>query len=108
MTSVDVAVVGGGVIGLSIAYELACRGVASAVLDDFRHLELRRGGKRSTSRTLLQDKGHRAGLEAFLDAARGGAQGPFTLAELAATSRVTFAALESLRTGAPIELVREP
>lgn len=81
---------------------------ASAVLDDFRHLELRRGGKRSTSRTLLQDKGHRAGLEAFLDAARGGAQGPFTLAELAATSRVTFAALESLRTGAPIELVREP
>ena len=33
MTSVDVAVVGGGVIGLSIAYELACRGVASAVLD---------------------------------------------------------------------------
>lgn len=81
---------------------------ASAVLEDFRTLELRRGGKRKATRALLQDKGHRAGLAAFVAAARAGVQGPIALAELAAVSRATFAALESLRTGAPIELVPEP
>ena len=81
---------------------------ASAVLEDFRTLELRRGGKRRTSRSLVQDKGHRAELAAFVAAARAGGPGPIPLGELAAVSRATFSALESLRTGAPIELLREP
>ena len=50
---------------------------------------------------LVQDKGHAAELAAFVDAIRAGGASPITPAMLAATSRATFAALESLRDGSP-------
>ncbi|MBN2576786.1 MAG: bi-domain-containing oxidoreductase [Deltaproteobacteria bacterium] len=72
-----------------------------AALEDFRSLELRRGGKRRVIRKLVQDKGHPAELAAFVDAIRSGGPPPIDVATLAATSRATFAAVESLRDGAP-------
>ena len=69
---------------------------AVAVLDDFRRLELRRGGKVRTERTLGQDKGHKAEVAAFLEAVRSG-RAPVSPAALAATSRATFAALAQLK-----------
>lgn len=76
---------------------------AAASLDEWRRLELRRGGKASTHKPLAQDKGHRAGLAAFVEAAKSGAPA-VPLAALEATSLATFAALESLRTGLPVEV----
>jgi predicted dehydrogenase/threonine dehydrogenase-like Zn-dependent dehydrogenase len=76
---------------------------AYGLLDDFRRLELRRGGARTASRGRLQDKGHRAEIQAFRAALQSGAS-PVSLEELAAVSRATFAALESLRLGEPVRL----
>lgn len=78
---------------------------AHAVLDDFRRLTLHRG-KRQVSRRAAQDKGHRAGVAAFLAAVRGGLAPPIPVAELAAVTRCTFAAVESLATGERVDVPR--
>ena len=80
--------------------EVAGGGVL-AVLEDFRRLEIRRAGKKSV-KSSAQDKGHAQCVAAFLEAARSG-KAP-ALDALAAVSRATFAALESLRSGEPIAL----
>jgi predicted dehydrogenase/threonine dehydrogenase-like Zn-dependent dehydrogenase len=71
-----------------------------AVLDDFRKLEIFRGGKSKVSRALSQDKGHAAAIAAFVRAAKGGPPA-MPLVELECASRATLAALRSLRTGIP-------
>jgi polar amino acid transport system substrate-binding protein len=78
---------------------------AWALLDEFRKLELRRGGKLRTERALAQDKGHKAGVAAFLESITTG-KAAVSPQDLAATSRATFAAAEALRGGdaAPIEV----
>jgi len=79
--------------------EVFCAGRA-AVLDDFRLLELLRDGKRRVLRSpLRQDKGHRAGWEAFLQAIKTGGPPPIAYDHLFAVTRATFAALRSLRSG---------
>lgn len=74
----------------------------SAVLDDFRRTEVF-GASQPPIRG-RQDKGFEAEIEAFLCAVQGGLPGPVPFAELARTSRVTFAVLESLRKGIPVSL----
>jgi predicted dehydrogenase len=82
-------------------------GNRGAVLDDFRSLTLYGRGRPKTMREWLrQDKGHRAECRAFMEAIAQGRPSPIPLADLAATSRATFAAIESARTGAPVSLVR--
>ncbi|GAP15239.1 predicted dehydrogenase [Longilinea arvoryzae] len=71
-----------------------------AVLDDFRALELVRNGHRTGMQSRLsQDKGHRAGWEAFLDAVRGAKAPPIPYTELIAVTRASIAAVEALRSG---------
>lgn len=71
-----------------------------AVLDDFRSLEMVQNGRRNVVRSLLnQDKGHRAGWEAFLKALREGGQPPIPYDEMLAVTRASFAAMESLHEG---------
>jgi predicted dehydrogenase len=72
-----------------------------AVLDDFRRLELWRGGKRREWKT-AQDKGHRAEIDVFVRAIRGEREPPPPESYLAST-RSTLALAESLRTGLPVE-----
>jgi predicted dehydrogenase/threonine dehydrogenase-like Zn-dependent dehydrogenase len=80
-------------------------GGRSAVLEDFRRLELYRGGRRSVERQLLrQDKGHRAECAAFVKAVRDGGPAPIPLADLAATTRASFLAVESARAGCHLEI----
>jgi predicted dehydrogenase len=74
---------------------------ASAVLEDFRVLELRRAGKRRVIHKLMQDKGHAAEMQAFVAAIRNGGAFPIDLPTLAAVSRATFAAMDSLHDGLP-------
>jgi predicted dehydrogenase/threonine dehydrogenase-like Zn-dependent dehydrogenase len=72
-------------------------GGLAAVLDDFRALEIYRGGKRR-ARKSAQDKGHRAEIARFLASARGECEPPSPDSYLDSTS-LTLALAESLRTG---------
>jgi predicted dehydrogenase len=77
--------------------EVFCGG-AIAVLDDFRTLELVRAGTRRRVKK-AQDKGWRDEWIAFADAIRRGGPPPIPYAQLIGVTRLTFAALESLRRG---------
>jgi predicted dehydrogenase len=77
--------------------EVFC-GERTAVLDDFRSLEIWRGGNRRTwSSPLAQDKGHRAVWEAFIRSLRSGSPAPIPAEELFAVTRATFALLRAVR-----------
>jgi predicted dehydrogenase len=75
-----------------------------AILDDFRLLDLRRAGKQRVIRKFVQDKGHRAEMQVFVEAVRRGREPPIDIAMMAAVSRSTFAAVDSLRDGFPRKL----
>jgi predicted dehydrogenase/NADPH:quinone reductase-like Zn-dependent oxidoreductase len=81
-------------------------GGVAAVLDDFRTLRLHSGGKttRLGGQLSSQDKGHAAELAAFLEAVRSGKASPINPEDAAHVTRVTFAAVESIRAGLPVDL----
>jgi len=71
-------------------------GSRSAILDDFRQLDLYRGGRHTSEKSRLrQDKGHAAECEAFVRAAREGKPSPIPPAEIFRTTALTFLALDS-------------
>jgi predicted dehydrogenase/threonine dehydrogenase-like Zn-dependent dehydrogenase len=75
-------------------------GGRSAVLDDFRQLDLYRKKRRQTVRhRLAQDKGHREECAAFVRAIVNGEPSPIPLDHLLTTTRITFLAVESARSG---------
>jgi predicted dehydrogenase len=76
-------------------------GGLSAVLDDFRRLELFRAGKRHVEKQ-RQDKGHAALAEHFVRAVRGEVEAPAAETYFDST-RATLALVESLRSGMPVE-----
>jgi polar amino acid transport system substrate-binding protein len=81
-------------------------GGRAAILDDFRTVRLHAGGaaKSAGGRLARQDKGHTAELAAFVEAVRQAQPSPVD-AELAAhVTHVTFAAVESARTGLPVSV----
>jgi predicted dehydrogenase/threonine dehydrogenase-like Zn-dependent dehydrogenase len=65
---------------------------------NFKKLECADGRKKSTT-SFNGDKGHAAEMKALLDGFEKGTGSPVGVESLAATSRVTFAVMESLRTG---------
>jgi predicted dehydrogenase len=72
-------------------------GGRSAVLEDFRRLELFSKGRRSVSRSILRsDKGHRAGIAAFADAVRRGGPSPIPFEHILMTMRAAFSARQDL------------
>jgi predicted dehydrogenase/threonine dehydrogenase-like Zn-dependent dehydrogenase len=76
-----------------------------ALLDDFRTLELVQDGRRTVYRSRLrQDKGHRGGWEAFLEAIEHGSAAPIPYAHLIGVSRAAIAAVQSLETNVPVEI----
>src|SRR5439155_3112231 len=92
---------GGGDTSLPKERVEAFGGGLAAVLDDFRRLELHRGGRTATVKG-RQDKGHRREIARFVDAVAGRAQAPPVESYLAST-RATPAPVESLHTGTPVE-----
>ena len=80
----------------------AFAGGLAAVVDDFRRLELYRGGRRTVVKS-AQDKGHRAQVARFLEAVAGRAEAPPVESYLDST-RATLALAESLRSGLPVDL----
>jgi predicted dehydrogenase len=83
-------------------------GGRTAVLDDFRRLELAQGGRRTSRRAWLrQEKGHREIWQAFSTSVQSGGPAPIPYVELAAVTLTSFAAVESLSAGKPV-LVETP
>jgi len=64
---------------------------------NFKKLECAVGRKKSST-SFSGDKGHAAEMKAVLDGFESGTGSPISLDSLAATSRATFAAMESVRT----------
>ena len=77
----------------------------TAILDDFRTLELHRQGKvQRTRERLKSDKGHVEECRRFLHAVRTGGAAPIAFEDLAISTRTALAAAESLATGEPVRL----
>jgi predicted dehydrogenase len=84
--------------------EVFC-GERVAVLDDFRTLEIWRGGSRKQWNSILrQDKGHRAVWDAFIRTIVEGKPAPIPADELFAVTRATFGLLEAVRGKSVVEL----
>lgn len=81
-------------------------GGRAAALDDFRRVRIHAGGRvrRSGGPLAHQDKGHAAELAAFVEAVKQGHPSPVDPRDAAHVTRVTFAAVESARTGLPIQV----
>ncbi len=82
--------------------EIFCGGKV-ARMDDFRSLELTRGGKTEKFRS-NQDKGHESAWNAFLKSVREGANPPIPYEDIRAVHLATFAAVDSIRSGEAIDL----
>ncbi len=67
-----------------------------AVIDDF--VSMTTYGTRTQKESLAQDKGHAAGIRAFLTSIREGKPAPVPFDEIDRTTRATFAILESMAT----------
>jgi predicted dehydrogenase len=85
--------------------EVSSAGI-TAILTDFRELEVYSGKRVLRKKSASQDKGQANMLNAFVEALREGRESPIPFEEIEAVSRATFAALESLRSGAPVTLRR--
>ena len=79
-------------------------GGSAAVLDDFRSLSVYAAGKRTDKKLMHQNKGQKTAVHNFIESVRSGGTAPITFEDLYSTSLTTFAALESLRTCAPVQL----
>jgi predicted dehydrogenase len=75
-------------------------GGSAAVLEDFRHMELVRGGRKQVVRSRFrQDKGHRNEWAAFEQAVQRGTESPIPFEEIVCATLATFRIEESLATG---------
>lgn len=75
-------------------------GGSAAVLEDFRHMELVRGGRKQVIRSRWrQDKGHRDEWKAFEQAVQRDGESPIPLEEIVCSTLATFRIEESLATG---------
>jgi predicted dehydrogenase/threonine dehydrogenase-like Zn-dependent dehydrogenase len=71
-----------------------------AVLNDYRSLELVKNGQRQSEKSWLsQDKGHRAGWAAFLQALNNGGTAPIPYDHLIGVTRASFQAVRAITSG---------
>lgn len=84
--------------------EISTDGVTYQI-DDFRTGSVFRQGRRiKMGSGMKQDKGYQGEIISFLDSIRRGASAPIPAEDIFHGMRVTFAVLESLRTGNPVKL----
>lgn len=81
-------------------------GESVCVIKNFKTASWSQGGRRKTTGNPLSgvDRGHRAEMEALILALREGQPFPVPFESYVATTRATFAAVESLRTGRVVEV----
>jgi hypothetical protein len=71
---------------------------------NFKKLECAVGRKKSTA-SFSGDKGHAAEMKALLEGFESGSESPISIDSLAATSRATFAVMESVTTGRAVPVL---
>ena len=76
----------------------------TALLRDFKALELHGKGRPARKKLTGQDKGQATMLSEFLNVIRNGGESPIKPPEAFAVSRATFAAVESLRSGQKVTI----
>ena len=80
-------------------------GGSTAVLEDFRRLELVRGGRKQTTRSRWhQDKGHRDQWDAFAQSVRRQSGAPIPFGEIVCATLATLRIDESVSTGKRIQV----
>ncbi|MCL5994964.1 MAG: bi-domain-containing oxidoreductase [Chloroflexi bacterium] len=81
-------------------------GGAVGVIENFRKATWSQSGRRQGQGGLVSsvDRGHRAEMAALIHALQTGRPFPVDFESYTATTRATFAALESLRSGCPVEV----
>jgi predicted dehydrogenase len=78
-------------------------GGSVAILEDFRRLELvRNGRKQITHARWAQDKGHKAEMQAFVDALLGKASAPIPFEQIVGSTLATLRLQNSCQTGQPL------
>ena len=70
---------------------------SSAILDDFRSLQLFSGNKRKSVGSGKQDKGHKNEVNSYISMLKAGCEPLISFDDLCAVSQTTFAAIESLK-----------
>jgi predicted dehydrogenase len=81
-------------------------GGRSWVIDDWRTCTSYVGSSIRRERSGATAKGHREEIARFVAAVRAGGPEPIPFEQLVATTRATFSALESARSGAPVDVPR--
>ena len=79
-------------------------GGKTCVLDDFRSVSMFSGGKQTTKKLAVQDKGQKEEVRIVCETVLSGGEPPIALADLAATTRATLRILDSLRTGEAMDI----
>jgi predicted dehydrogenase len=75
-------------------------GGSVAILEDFRRLELVRNGRRQITRARWgQNKGHKAEMQAFVDALRGKTPPPISVEQVVGSTLATLRLQNSCQTG---------
>ncbi|HNE69983.1 MAG TPA: bi-domain-containing oxidoreductase [Anaerolineales bacterium] len=82
--------------------EVFCGGMV-AILDDYVSLNVVKDGKRKEEKG-AQDKGWRGEMAAFAEAVQGKGEAPIPYGQIIAVTKSTFAAVESIRSGNPVEI----
>jgi predicted dehydrogenase/threonine dehydrogenase-like Zn-dependent dehydrogenase len=78
-------------------------GSSVAILEDFRQLELVRNGRKQITRARWrQDKGHKAEMQAFVDALRGKKPPPVPFEQVVGSTLATLRLQNSCQTGQPL------
>ena len=78
-------------------------GGSVAILEDFRRLELVRNGRKQITRARWgQDKGHKAEMQAFVDALRGKTPPPIPFEQVVGSTLATLRLQNSCQTGQPL------
>ncbi len=78
-------------------------GGSVAILEDFRRLELVRNGRKQITRSRwAQDKGHKAEMQAFVDALRGKTPLPTLFEQVVGSTLATLRLQNSCQTGQPL------
>jgi predicted dehydrogenase len=80
-------------------------GGSVAILEDFRRLELvSKGRKKITRSRWIQDKGHKAEMQAFVDVLRGKISPPISFDQIVGSTLATLRLQDSCQTGQPVAL----
>jgi len=80
------------------------RAGVTAILKDFKELEIYSGGKVFRKKLLSQDKGQRKMVAAFVDSLRNGKESPISFGEIQSATVTTLKIKESLRTSSKVAI----